>query len=152
MRGDPMRGDSMRDGPARRGHPGAGKQSADKAGADKAASHRRGLLAERAAAWLLMLKGYRILARRYAAGGGEIDIVARRGGVVVFVEVKARGALDDARIAITAAKKRRITGTVRHWLARNAWAMGLTLRCDAVFLGRRSLPRHVADVMTLSLD
>ncbi|MGV6872460.1 YraN family protein [Pseudochelatococcus sp. B33] len=118
----------------------------------RVAAHHAGIRGERLAAWLLMVKGYRILARRYAAAGGEIDIVARRGRTVVFVEVKARGVLDDARIAITATKERRIVGAIRHWLARNAWAMPLTLRCDAVFIGRRSFPRHVANVMTLYLD
>lgn len=124
----------------------------DPRGDGRPTSHDAGLKAERLAAWLLMAKGYSILARRYAAAGGEIDIVARRGRTVVFVEVKARGALDDARIAITAVKERRIGGAVRHWLARNGWAMSLTLRCDAVFIGRRRFPRHVPDVMTLSLD
>lgn len=121
-------------------------------GTRRATAHRTGIRAERLAAWFLMLKGYRIIARRYAAGGGEIDIVARRGRTVIFVEVKARGALDDARIAITAMKERRIVSAVRHWLTRNAWAMPLTLRCDAVFIGRRSFPRHVANAMTLYLD
>lgn len=116
------------------------------------AAYHAGIRAEWLAAALLLAKGYRILDRRYAAAGGEIDIVARRGSTVIFVEVKARGALDDARMAITATKERRITGTARHWLARNGWAMPLTLRCDAVFIGRRGFPRHVADVMTLSLE
>ncbi|MGI6244385.1 MAG: YraN family protein [Pseudochelatococcus sp.] len=122
------------------------------ADARRAATHDAGLQAERLAAFLLMLKGYRILSRRYRAGGGEIDIVAQRGNTVAFVEVKARAALDDARQAITADKQRRIVGAVRHWLARNAWAMPMTLRCDAVFVGRKGLPRHVRDVMTLYLD
>ncbi|MFC0217711.1 putative endonuclease [Pseudochelatococcus lubricantis] len=121
-------------------------------GLRRAATHDAGQRAESLAALLLMLKGYRILARRYRAAGGEIDIIARRGGTVAFVEVKARAALDDARVAITGGKERRIAGAARHWLTRNGWAMPLTLRCDAVFIGRRSLPRHVADVMTLCLD
>lgn len=138
-----------------RGAPGGGPKAGPRSGprsVRQAGAHRAGVRAERLAAWLLMLKGYRILARRYAAAGGEIDIVARRGRTVVFVEVKARGALDDARIAITAAKEHRIGGAVRHWLARNEWAMAMTLRCDAVFIGRGSFPRHVAAVMALHLD
>ena len=59
-----------------------------------------GLRAERVAALWLLLKGYRILARQFRIAGGEIDIVARRGGVVAFVEVKARPLLDDAAAAI----------------------------------------------------
>lgn len=56
-----------------------------------ARSDRRGRAAERLAAWLLRLKGYRILERRLSTACGEIDLVARRGGVLVFVEVKRRG-------------------------------------------------------------
>ena len=48
------------------------------------------------------LKGYRPLARRYAAAGGEIDLIVMRGDTIAFVEVKARGLMDDALIAITA--------------------------------------------------
>lgn len=118
----------------------------------KAVSYHEGLRAERWAALWLMLKGYRILNRRYRAMGGEIDIVARRGGMVVFVEVKSRERLDDARIAITSAKEHRINRAARHWLGRNGWAMPLTLRCDAVFMERAGWPRHVKDVMPLSLN
>lgn len=120
--------------------------------AKRFAAYRAGIRAEQWAMLLLMLKGYRILAMRYVAAGGEIDIVARRRRMVIFVEVKARYALDDARVAITPTKKRRIARAARHWLARNEWAMPLTLRCDAIFLGQRRFPEHVADVMTLSLD
>jgi len=54
----------------------------------------------------LRTKGYRVLARTYVVRGGEIDIIAWRGRVVVFVEVKARPKLEDALIAITPAKTR----------------------------------------------
>ena len=57
---------------------------------------RFGLSAETRAAALLLAKGYRIAARRFRCPAGEIDIVARRGTLLIFVEVKARAALDDA--------------------------------------------------------
>ena len=53
-------------------------------------AHRLGHAAEWRAVWRLRLAGYSILARRYKTRLGEIDIVARRGGVLAFVEVKAR--------------------------------------------------------------
>jgi len=68
------------------------------------ANHDFGLRAETFAAIWLRLKLYKILARRYRVNGGEIDIIARRGDDIVFVEVKARGRMDDALIAINAAK------------------------------------------------
>ena len=95
-----------------------------------------------AAAWLT-LKGYRILARRFSVAGGEIDIVARRGDVVAFVEVKARPGLDEAATAISEAKRRRISAAARVWLARNPWAMNGTLRGDAVYFARGRFPRHM---------
>ena len=51
---------------------------------------RRGLFSEYLAAFSLMLRGYRILAMRYRAKAGEIDIIARKGDLVSFIEVKAR--------------------------------------------------------------
>jgi putative endonuclease len=55
-------------------------------------------------------RGYAILARRYRRRGGELDIVARDGSTIVFVEVKARGGLrfGDAAEGVTAIKRRRI--------------------------------------------
>ncbi len=57
---------------------------------DRKRAHGLGLLAEHVSVVLLRLKGYRVLARRYQIRGGEIDIVARRGDTVAFVEVKVR--------------------------------------------------------------
>jgi putative endonuclease len=104
-----------------------------------------------AAAWL-MLKGYRILARRFSVAGGEIDIVARRGDVVAFVEVKARPGLDEAATAIGEAKRRRISSAARVWLARNPWAMGATLRGDAVWVAPGRFPRHLPAAYLLDID
>lgn len=115
-------------------------------------AHRYGLKAESVAAWLLRLKGYTIVARRFAVSGGEIDLVARRGGVIAFVEVKARADLEAAAIAITATKQRRIARAVRVWLARNPWAASMTLRGDAIFVAPRSIPRHAPAAYPLEID
>ncbi len=88
-------------------------------------AHLFGLRAESIAALLLRLKGYHVLARRFAAAGGEIDLVVRRGATIAFVEVKARDDLDAAADAITEAKRRRIGRAARVWLARNPWAAAL---------------------------
>ena len=115
-------------------------------------SYATGRRGETWAAALMLMKGYRILARRFHAGGGEIDLVVKRGDTIVFVEVKARHLLDDAVIAISSQKELRLSRAVRYWLARNPWAANMTLRCDAVFVARRKLPRHVPDVATLAID
>jgi putative endonuclease len=115
-------------------------------------AHLFGLRAEAIAALLLRLKGYRVLARRFAAAGGEIDIVVRRGDTIAFVEVKARDDLDAAANAIGAGKRRRIGRAARVWLARNPWAAGATLRGDAVFVAPGRLPRHLVAAYTLDPD
>ena len=115
-------------------------------------AHLFGLRAESVAVLVLRLKGYSVLARRYAVSGGEIDLIARRGGLIAFVEVKARGDLDAAAAAISATKRRRIGRAVRVWLARNPWASSLSLRGDAVFVAPRRLPRHAPDAYRLDID
>ena len=115
-------------------------------------AHIYGLKAESIAALILRLKGYSILARRFVVSGGEIDLIARRGGVIAFVEVKARADLEVAAIAISATKQRRIARAARVWLTRNQWAAGLTLRGDAVFIAPRRLPRHLPDAYRLMID
>jgi putative endonuclease len=115
-------------------------------------AHLFGLRAEQIAALLMRLKGYRVLARRFAVSGGEIDLVVLRGRTIAFVEVKARDDLDAAASAISEAKRRRISRAARVWLARNPWAAGATLRGDAVFVAPRRLPRHLGAAYRLDVD
>jgi putative endonuclease len=115
------------------------------------ATFLRGHRAERIALLFLLLKGYRPLARRFAASGGEIDLVVTRGDTIVFVEVKARGLMDDALTAVTAAKRRRFSRAARVWLARHPWAATKTWRADAVFIAPRRWPQHVAAAFELEM-
>lgn len=108
-----------------------------------------GLRAETLAALRLQLAGWRILERRFLAGGGEIDIVAVRGGCVAFVEVKARATMDAALSSITAQKRHRMRRAASVWVARNPWAASKTLRADAVFLSPRRWPRHEPNIFDL---
>jgi putative endonuclease len=112
-------------------------------------AYRRGHFAEIAALALLTAKGYRFVARRYSAAGGEIDLIMRRRETIVFVEVKARALLDDAQGAINAAKRRRFSRAVRAWLAQNPWAGGHSYRADAVFVAPRHLPCHLEQAFVI---
>lgn len=112
---------------------------------ERQAAERSGRRAEGFAALFLMLKGYRILARRFRVPAGEIDIVARRGGVLAFVEVKRRADADEARLAVTFAARRRIVRAADAFLARRPGLAGLTLRYDIVIVRRRRLPIHLAN-------
>jgi putative endonuclease len=104
---------------------------------------RTGISAESRAAALLIAKGYRILARRWKSPVGEIDIVARRRALLVFVEVKARDTLDDAAWAVSERQRRRIIAAAEAWLARNADDRIQDIRFDAMLVAPGRIPRHI---------
>ena len=121
-------------------------------GRDRQAARTFGMRAEWVALALLTLTGYRVLARNFTAPGGEIDLIAQRGQTIAFIEVKARPDMDQALIAITEQKRRRIARAAQVWLRQNRWAASYALRGDAVFVAPRSLPRHVACAFELDLS
>ncbi|HZH08971.1 MAG TPA: YraN family protein [Microvirga sp.] len=116
------------------------------------ATFLRGHRAEWIALLFLVAKGYRPLARRYAASGGEIDLIMARGDTIAFVEVKARGAMDDALSAITAVKRQRFSRAVRAWLSRNPRAQGKTWRADAVFIAPKRWPQHIVSAFEMEIS
>jgi putative endonuclease len=116
------------------------------ADAARLAAYRRGLSAETVAAWLLRAKLYRILARRYRTPAGEIDVIARRGRTIVFVEVKTRPSETEALEAVGPTARRRIARAAELWLAAHPGAAGFDLRFDLVIVVPGRLPRHVAAV------
>ena len=103
-----------------------------------------GLSAESRAAALLLAKGFRIAARRWRCPAGEIDIVARRGKLLIFVEVKARARLDDAAYSVTERQQRWVAAAASAWLAENPDDAISDMRFDAILVAPRSLPRHIA--------
>jgi putative endonuclease len=110
---------------------------------ERVAAFRVGISAESRAAAFLIAKGYRILARRFRTPVGEIDIVARRRNVLVFVEVKARVRLDDAAEAVTDRGKRRIVAAAEAWLAAHPDDVSSAMRFDAVLVAPGRIPRHI---------
>lgn len=106
-------------------------------------AERRGRRAERIAAWYLRLKGYGILARRFRGPIGEIDLVARRLGTLVFVEVKARSDIESALEAVGPKARARIAHAAEAWLTRYPAAASMKLRFDViVVMPGLSLPQH----------
>ena len=93
------------------------------AGTGMAEDHRQSLgkLGENLACAALAQRGYAILARRYRTRLGEIDIVARDGATLVFIEVKARAGdeFGGAAAAVTAWKQRRIALMAVDYVARH---------------------------------
>lgn len=86
--------------------------------ADRKQAEKRGRRAESLAAYMLMLKGYTILARRARTPAGEIDLIARRRNLVAFVEVKARATPELCVEAVTPTARGRITRAAELWMAR----------------------------------
>jgi putative endonuclease len=99
----------------------------------------------------LRLTGWQILAHSYSAHGGEIDIVARRGDLVIFVEVKARKTRDGALLAIDATKVRRISKAARHWIARHPAHQACTFRGDAMLMVPWRLPERAEGAFEIDL-
>jgi putative endonuclease len=111
--------------------------------AQRRIAFRFGLSAESRAAAFLIAKGFRILARRFRTPLGEIDIVARRRGVLVFVEVKARDSFDAAAESISPRRRRRIIAAATYWLAGHPQDTGRDMRFDVMLVAPRRLPRHL---------
>jgi putative endonuclease len=112
---------------------------------ERVAAFRLGLSAESRAAMLLIAKGYRIVARRWKTPFGEIDIVARRRRVLVFVEVKARERADDAAEAVTERAKRRIIAAAELWLAHHPDDAQRDIRFDVMLVTPGRIPQHIAN-------
>jgi putative endonuclease len=110
----------------------------------RVAAFRQGLSAENRAALLLIAKGFRIAARRFKTPVGELDIVARRRHVLVFVEVKARARLDDAAEAVTLRQQKRIVAAAQYWLASHPDDCTKHIRFDVILVAGWGFPRHIA--------
>ncbi|NKJ36219.1 YraN family protein [Rhizobium sp. SG570] len=106
---------------------------------------RRGHVAEYLAAAFLLFKGYRILAVRHRTKLGEIDIVARKGDLAVFVEVKSRRGAQEAIDAVSFSSQKRIRAASDLWLARQPDFARLSQRYDIVAMLPGRWPRHFPD-------
>ena len=107
--------------------------------------YRRGLFAEKCAAWYLRLKGYDIIAARYRTSVGEIDLVARRARHLVFVEVKHRAALEVAAEAVHRRNQARVRRAAELYLQKHPRYTGFDMRFDAVVMAPGRWPRHIVN-------
>lgn len=105
----------------------------------------RGRWGEALAALWLRLKGYRILARQVRTAVGEIDLVARRGRVIAFVEVKVRPDPAQASQAVPARQRRRIHRAAEVFLQRHPRLFECDQRFDAVLITPFRPPCHIID-------
>lgn len=108
-------------------------------------AERGGRRAEALAALFLQFKGWSILARRVRTPVGEVDLVARRGRIVAFVEVKARASDADAALSLDEFRLRRVAAAAGA-LAPRFVRVGDDMRIDAMFVVPWRLPRHLQNV------
>ncbi len=99
------------------------------------------------AAWWLRLHGWSILARRARVVGGEVDLVARRGRTLAFVEVKQRATVEAAAWSLDAYRLRRVAAAAEQLMARYARPGDIVL-IDVVYVVPGQLPHHVANIWT----
>ncbi len=103
-----------------------------------------GLEAEQIAAALLRLKGYRILSERFKTPYGEIDLIAKRGNAIIFVEVKGRSNLASAAWAITPHQQRRIIAAAEFWRSQQPFTeQEPDYRFDIILIAPGQHPQHI---------
>ncbi len=109
---------------------------------DRRAAERQGREGEAKAAWFLRTKGWRILDQRVRTAAGEVDLVARRGNLVAFVEVKTRKSAAELDFAIDERRLARVAAAAEMLMPRYA-GPGDDVRIDVVLIAPRCWPRHI---------
>jgi putative endonuclease len=109
---------------------------------DRRKAERSGRIGESAAAWWLRLKGWRILARRVRTPAGEVDLVARRPGLVAFVEVKRRATGAELDFAIDQRRLARVAAAAE-MLASRYMEAGDDMRVDVILIAPGRMLRHI---------
>ena len=107
-------------------------------------AERQGRESERWAAMWLRLRGWQVLAQRVKTPRGEIDLIARKSGVVAFCEVKWRRRSEDLDHAIDAHRLRRVAAAVE-CVAHEYAAGGEDIRVDVILLAPGAIPRHIVN-------
>lgn len=108
----------------------------------------KGYYGEFLATFLLRVKGYRILAHRYKTFCGEIDIVAKKGDQIAFIEVKARKNEEKCLIAITQKQLLRVQRASQVFLKGNPQYQNSFIRYDVILVADWHLPIHIKNVTT----
>lgn len=109
------------------------------------AAEARGRRAETIAAWWLRLKGWRILATRARTPVGEVDLIARRGRTLAFIEVKTRAS--EAELAFAIDRRRLVrVAQAAEMLAPRYMRAGDDIRIDVLLIAPKRWPDHRVNV------
>jgi putative endonuclease len=112
-------------------------------------AQRRGVYAEALCRWHLRLRGWRIVGSGWRCPSGEIDILARRGGVLAIIEVKTRRDLAGAAASVLPRQRRRIARAASAFLLTRPDLAELVLRFDVMLVAPLRPPRHLPDAWRL---
>ncbi|MEO9468502.1 YraN family protein [Parasphingorhabdus sp.] len=112
---------------------------------NRALAEKRGRRAEKIAATWLRLHGWRILAERVRTSNGEVDLIAKRRGMVAFVEVKARSRPEDLDLAIDQHRLKRVAAAAEI-LFPEYCPDGEDARIDVILVAPRRWPTHLTNV------
>jgi putative endonuclease len=115
-------------------------------------AEQSGRWAETLAALALQLKGYVILGRRVQTGLGEIDLIARRGTVLAFIEVKMRQQTSDPALLLRPTQMARIIKSATGWAASRPWTQHFTWRYDLIVVRQWRWPVHLRDAWRPQFD
>jgi putative endonuclease len=115
---------------------------------------RLGRMGEQRAAWFYRLRGYSVVERNARLPAGEIDLIVKRGAMIVIAEVKARQSLfaGEGHEAVTQVKRERLIRLGDQYAHRHP---GARLRYDILSLfwtGRRFVVKHYPDAFTPTAD
>ena len=111
-------------------------------------AYRAGVRAEFIAALFLMVRGYRVLARRYKTPVGEIDLIAANARRLAFIEVKGRADFEGAFGAVTLRQQQRIRRAAEHWLTNQTVTPPDEIGFDVIAIAPWKLPRHQKDAFS----
>jgi len=109
------------------------------------AAFKRGHGIERRAAWWLRLKLYRVIAINWRSRAGEVDLIAKRGDTLAFIEVKQRNDTDAATLSLRPQQQQRLARAAALFCAQRPEYAACTIRFDLIAFGRFGSPIHMKD-------
>ncbi|WP_395629578.1 YraN family protein [Sphingorhabdus sp.] len=112
---------------------------------NRLAAEKLGRRGETIAAWFLRLKGWRVVAMRVKTPRGEVDLIARRGKTIAFVEVKARANVRDLATAIDAYRLRRVAAAAEILLPKYGKECE-NMQIDVIMVAPWRWPNHLPNV------
>jgi len=113
---------------------------------------KRGAWAEILASWRLRLAGWRIVGRDLRLGAAQVDIVAARGRILAFVEVKLRADLEEAAESLHPAQRQRIVRAAEIFVAKRPEFAAFETRFDAILVAPGRWPKHLQDAWRDSIS